>query len=420
MKSVNIIGVGMGNPDTLTLEGARLIRQADVLIGASRLVSQLGNIYGKSGVALIKADEILNFIDEFQGKNFAILMSGDTGFYSGCKRLCNLIDEKNNVNKKYEYDIICGISSLQYFAGKLKTNWDDIKCISLHGRNGNPVEDVLCNKRTFFLLDNNMTVSKVCKDLTFNGLGNLKVSIGERLSYDDEIIKNGSAKDFIDDEFDNLSVILVENPKVNISESFNVGMDDDEFIRDNVPMTKSEVRAVTMAKIAPQIGDVIWDIGAGTGSVTVELALAVCGGRVLSVESKAKGANLVEENIRKFGLQNVKVVCGMAPKVINDLIEDDPENPWAKPEKVFVGGSKGNLKEIFETVFNANPTAKITINAITMETVAEALNLMKTYELVDLDISQVSVSRTHRVGTYNMLEGLNPVFIISGRGKINE
>lgn len=425
MKKINVIGVGMGNPDTLTLEGARAIRQADVLIGAGRLVSELCKIYGKSGVAYIKAQEILDFIDEFDGENFAVLMSGDTGFYSGCKRLCKLIDERNAENNqgnqlKYQYRIIAGISSLQYFAGQLKTNWDDIKCVSLHGRTGNPVGDVLNNNRTFFLLGSNMAATEICRQLTDSGLGHLKVSIGQRLSYSDEVIETGRAEEFVDAEFDNLSVILVENPCALQRENFSSGIEDGEFIRGGIPMTKSEVRAVTLSKIAPGKDDVIWDIGAGTGSVTVELALAARRGQVLAVECKDEGVKLIEENIEKFGLQNVKVLKGIAPEVVEDFLKDSPESPWAKPDKVFIGGSRGNLEAIFERVFKANREAQITVNAITMETIAEAVNLAEKFNLEDLDICQVSVAKTHQVGSYNMLEGTNPVFIISGRGKADE
>lgn len=415
MKKIYIIGVGMGNPETLTLQGDKIIRQADVLIGASRLTREFCKRYGKSGVAYIGADEIMDFIEEFDGENFAVLMSGDTGFYSGSKRLCKLIDEKNN-HDNYECHVIAGISTLQYFAGKLKTNWDNIKCVSLHGRSGNPVGEVLENERTFFLLGSNMAAAEICKNLTENNLGNLKVYIGQRLSYDDERIEIGAAEDFIDAEFDKLSVILVENPKVVNNKGFYVGIDDKKFVRGKVPMTKSEVRAVTMSKIDPIAEDVIWDIGAGTGSITVELALAAKRGRVLAVESNEDGSELIRENVKNFGLQNVKVLHGMAPEILGE------ENNciWAKPDKVFVGGSKGNLAAIFETVFHANPEAKIVINAITMETLTEAVNLVKQYNLNDLDICQVSVNKTHQVGKYNMFEGANPVFIISGRGSVDE
>lgn len=404
MKNIKIIGVGMGNLDTLTLAGARYIRQADALVGAERLVTELAKVYGKSGESHIKPDEIIKFIEENDGENFAVLMSGDTGFYSGCKRLVKLLDER-----KYEYQIIPGISSLQYLAAKVGTNWDDVKAVSLHGRTGNPVGDVLQNKKTFFLLGSAMAATEICRELTEVGLGKLKVTIGERLSYDDEIITTGAAEKFVDGEFDKLAVILVENPDAIEHKHRFAGLEDNQFIRGKVPMTKSEIRAVTLAKIAPKVDDVIWDIGGGTGSVTVELALAASRGQIISVESKAEGVQLIRENVEKFGLQNVRIIEGLAP---NDMdVESLP-----KPDKVFIGGSRGNLESILDMVFKVNPQAKIVVNAVTIETVTAALMLAKKFDLDDLDICQVAVTKTRQVANYNMLDGANPVFIISGTG----
>lgn len=394
----------MGNPDTLTVAGARAIRRADALVGASRLVDEASKVYGKTGQAHIKPEEIVKYIDDTEGENFVVLMSGDTGFYSGCKRLCRLLDEKD-----YQYQVVPGISSLQYFAAQLGTSWDDVKTVSLHGRTGNPVGDVLENKRTFFLLGSNMAATEICTQLTWAGLGHLEVAIGERLSYENERISRGCAKDFMNKVFDKLSVILVENPEaLGLADRFS-GIADEAFIRGKVPMTKAEVRSVTLSKIGPKVDDVIWDIGGGTGSVTVELALAARRGQVVSVESNAEGVQLIKENIKNFGLQNVQVREGLAPECLD--IEALP-----KPDKVFIGGSRGNLESILEKVFLANSEAKVVINGVTMETVAAAVILAQKFGLKDLDICQVAVTKTRKVASYNMLDSANPVFIISGTG----
>ena len=415
MRNLNIIGIGMGNIDTMTITAEKKIQQADLIIGAERICQMVSQKYNKKGLNLIKPLEILEAIKNAKDENIVVIMSGDTGFYSGAKRLGKILEEEG-----YAYEVLPGISSLQYFASKLKISWNDIKPVTLHGRDENPLKSILNNEKTFFLLGNNMQASTVCKILWENNLGDLNVSIGENLSYENERILSGRAKDFVDEEFDNLSVMLVENPVTASKESFQYrGIADDQFIRGNIPMTKSEVRAVTLAKIAPKEDDIIWDIGAGTGSVTVELAMAVKKGHVVSVECKEEGVSLINENIKKFNLQNVTVLHGMAPEILEqEILKQD--SCYSRPDKVFVGGSRGNLREIFERVFEKNSKAKIVINAVTMETVADAVNLIKEFQLENVDICQINVAKTHQIGKYQMLQGASPVYIFSGQGVDHE
>ena len=406
MKNLNIIGIGMGNLNTMTIAAENTIKKADLIIGASRIVNEVCQKYHKEGIALIKADDIVSAVEETNKENIAVIMSGDTGFYSGGKRLGKALDEKG-----YKYTVIPGISSLSYFAGKLNISWNDIKAVSLHGRTEDPLKYAINYEKTFFLLGNNMPAKEVCRILKENNLGKVSVTIGENLSYENEKIIKGAAEDFINSDFDNLSVMLVENPKANLRKDFSYrGISDYEFIRGNIPMTKSEVRAISISKLAPEKEDIIWDIGAGTGSVTVELAMAAKYGKVLAFECKEEATDLIKVNAEKFGLENIKVYKGVAPEILEE------EKCLPAPDKVFIGGNRGNLREIFKEIFKRNPEALVVINAVTMETVAEAFSLIKEFNLKDIDICQVTVAKTKRVASYNMFQGASPVFIIKGRG----
>jgi cobalt-precorrin-6B (C15)-methyltransferase len=183
------------------------------------------------------------------------------------------------------------------------------------------------------------------------------------------------------------------------------GIPDDYFLRGEVPMTKEEVRAITISKLRLNRDSIVCDIGAGTGSLTIEAGLVAKKGEVWAVEKNSEGVELIKENKDSFGLDNVKVISGEAPTVLVDLPALD---------RVIIGGSGGNLAEILEIVDQklvAN--GRIVINAITLETLLEAKEGLKDLDY-DLDIVTVNIARTEEVGSYHMLKGQNPVYIISG------
>lgn len=403
MKKISIVGIGMGNPDTLTLAGVNRIKESDFVIGAKRITQSVSEYINGDVENCVLSDEIAKAVEQRSAEEkITVLMSGDTGFYSGTKKLIEIFKEKG-----ISYDILPGISSLQYFAAKTGINWDDVKTVSLHGRDENPVSTVLTHLKTFFLLDGNMTAQKVCDCLYKAGLGNLNVIIGERLSYHDEKITYGEAQKLKDEKFEPLGVIMVLNPQARRLKVVTHGISDDNFIRGKVPMTKEEVRTVSISKLGVGKRDVVYDIGAGTGSVSVELARQVFEGRVYAVETNQEALQLVKENTEKFLLQNIEIVQGAAPEALKDL---------PAPHKVFIGGSKGNMEEIIKVVSEKNPKVKVVINAIALETLSTSLEVLKKYNFTDIQVVQMSVAKAEKVGPYNMMKGQNPVFIISGQG----
>ena len=172
-------------------------------------------------------------------------------------------------------------------------------------------------------------------------------------------------------------------------------------------MTKCEVRSISLSKLRLTCDAVVWDVGAGTGSVSVEAALQAADGEVYAIEKKEEAVKLLKENKRKFGADNLTVVQGFAPEALLEL---------PVPSHAFIGGSSGNLKEILEILLARNPGVRIVINAIALETVAEAVECLKTLPVCDTDIVSVSVGKAKEVGSYHMMMGQNPVYIISCTG----
>ena len=246
----------------------------------------------------------------------------------------------------------------------------------------------------------------LCEELLEYGLPEVTLYVGERLHYPDERITKGSPAELKGKTFDGLCVALIENPGYH--DGVRSCIPDEEFLRGSAPMTKSEVRSLSVAKLGLSRDSVAWDVGAGTGSVTIEMALAASEGQVFAVEKKPEAAALIRENCRRFGTPNVQVTEGTAPEALKDL---------PAPTHVFIGGSSGNLREILELLLEKNPKVRLVINAITLETVSEANACLKELPFTDVEITQIQTAKSKKVGSYQMMLGQNPVYIFACTGK---
>ena len=184
------------------------------------------------------------------------------------------------------------------------------------------------------------------------------------------------------------------------------GIPDEEFIRGDIPMTREEIRAVVLSRLRLGKDHDLCDIGAGTGSVTVEAALKSPAGSIYAVEKRAEGLELIEENLQKFDCDNVKLIAGEAPEALNDLPRFD---------RVFIGGSGGRLPEILDFLeIGLKPEGRIVLNAITMNTLTSAYQEFRKRGY-KTGVIQVSCTRTKSVKEYDMFDSSVPVFIITAR-----
>ena len=392
MKRVIIAGVGPGSKSCLTEEVKEAIDNSEVLIGSKRLIEEYTD---KKTFYAVTAKDIIDIIDNENANNYVVLMSGDTGFYSGAKKLAEALAGK------YEYSIMAGVSSVIYLAAKIGKSWENAAFVSLHGKKQSYIPVVLQNELTYFLTQGN--VSQICQELYRAGLGQAHIWIGENLSYDNEKITNGNVSEFTEYISEGLTVLAVYNEH---SRTFSItGIADSSFIRSDVPMTKREIRASVVSRMAVSKNSCVYDIGAGTGSVTVELALHALYGTVYAVERTEEGCNLIAKNAEKFGLNNIEIIHG------NAVIDSLPV-----PDKVFIGGSGGELEYIFSSILKKNPYVHIVVTAVTLETLNDTISLMEKDGMNVLDIVQIAVTEVKKRGRYHMMSANNPVFIIEGRG----
>ncbi len=330
----------------------------------------------------------------------AVLLSGDIGFYSGAKRLYEALE-----GCSCQVRSICGISSVVYFCGKLRMAWEDVCLRSAHGRKVNLTGAVRTHEKTFSILSGADSVGKLCKELQEYGLAHTRVYIGERLGYPDERISSGSPKEMEGGTYDGLCVALIENPRY--FGGVECCVEDERFLRGKAPMTKSEIRSLSVAKLHLTRDAVIYDVGAGTGSVSVEMALQAPEGSVFAVERKEEACQLIEENKRLFGTPNIQVVRGLAPEALHGL---------PAPTHAFIGGSAGNLKEIMECLLDKNPRIRMVINTVTLETIGEVMDCLNMLPVTEEEILSVSIAKAKGLGNYHLMMGQNPIYIITCRG----
>lgn len=400
-QKISLVGIGMGAEKTLTLEGKKALNEAELLIGAKRMTEAVQKP-GQMVLHEYRSEKIVEYIREHpKYRTVAIALSGDVGFYSGAKKLIDQLD--GNV------EVICGISSVVYFMSKIGLSWDDAKIVSAHGRNCNLISLIRHNPKVFSILGTEDGVAVLASRLVYYGMGDVTLYVGENLSYENEKIFYDKAANLTEYRGDALSVVTACNEKATPMSAVH-GISDGEFLRGKAPMTKEEVRTVSLSKLRLSEDSVCYDVGAGTGSVSVEMALRAWMGQVYAIEKKEDALALLKENKKKFAVDNLAIIPGVAPEAMTEL---------PAPTHAFIGGSSGNMQDIINLLLEKNPKVRIVINCITLETVTEAMNAIRDFGLEDVDIVQLAAARSKSIGRYHMMMGENPIYIIScsGRGE---
>ena len=395
-RRITLLGIGMGAMEQLTYEGIQACQEADVIIGAKRMLAALAS-FEKPVFESWKSEEILSFIHRHpEYHRVVIALSGDIGFFSGAKKLLEGMETDR-------VELICGIPSVAYFCSRLKMPWEDVYLLSLHGRGANLAAAIRGHRKVFSLVGGGDSLRDVCRQLTDFGLGGVRLWIGQDLSYPEEKIWEGTVESLQDTEPGSLCVVLFENPE---AEHLVVthGIPDEAFIRDSVPMTKEEIREISVSKLHLTRDAVVYDIGAGTGSISVEAARQAPEGLVLAVEKKPQAVELINRNARRFGVTNLEVIAGEAPEALSDL---------PVPTHAFIGGTCGRFAEICDLLRMKNPRIRIVVNAVSLETISAVTSYLKEHTPLHLDVVQIAAAKAKQLGEFHLLTGMNPVMIAS-------
>lgn len=410
MRKVTIIGAGPGNPDLLSRAALDAIDIADVVIGAHRALVGIDVPPDVVRCELVKtADIIAALTDAALWQRAVVVMTGDVGLFSGARRLVEALSGDARVDVR----IIPGISSASYLAARLARPWQDWRFASAHGVTCDIVAEAERTGELFLVTSGGEDPSRLSGELVQAGFGDARVTVAERLSYPDERITCATASEIAGQTFDDLNVMLIEfaggagSPANSRWPYASSGIPDELFIRGDVPMTKQEVRAVALAKLRLTATDTVWDVGAGTGSVSIEAALVARAGSVWAVERNVAGVQLIRENADAFGCGNVHAVPGVAPEALAKL---------PVPDAVFVGGSAGELPSIVEAALEKNSQVRLCVPCVTVETLTEACALLSGSRFKGFEACQVSAARAETVGSHHLMKAQNPVFLVSARG----
>lgn len=407
---VYLIGIGMGGEDQLTGQAMDCLEAAQVITGADRMLESVAPYTdGKRVFAAYKPSEMVQWLGSFKWEEAALVLSGDTGFYSGAEAAA-----KAFIREGWDVEYIPGVSSLSYFCARLGKSWQNVHPVSNHGRDCDVVANIRNYKSCFILLGGQGSVPSLCRQLVSSDMSHVTIWAGENFSYEDERITWAMtpAELLMEDEhrpFGNLACVLVENKEALEGQLYPAkGPCDSDFIRGQVPMTKSEVRRLSLEKLRIGDGAICYDIGAGTGSVAVEMGTEIRrrggNGQVYAIERDREALQLIRSNCQKFhgGWDGFSIVEGEAPEVLEEL---------PVPTHVFIGGSGGRMKEIIGFLLETNSQVRIVANAITLETVGELLECMKEFGFQDVELIQVWAAPVETVGNYHMPKAQNPVYV---------
>lgn len=408
-----LAGIGMGSKDGQTQEVQHVIETADILLGAERMIEGYSAKIEKRPYYM--AEQILPYLEQLQKNGFTaqkdplrvtVLFSGDTGFYSGCRKLYVALQETIAAGAlNAGVRILPGISSVVSLAARVGESYEDAAILSMHGKKLNRLSaTVESHEKVFLLTSGSEDIRKIGRLLAEAGLTDCEVTVGYQLSYPEESIQILTPEQCEEITGEGLYTCLIRNPHWQ-PERLTHGRADICFLRDaKTPMTKEEVREVSICKLHLTQNAVVYDIGSGTGSVAIEIAGVPGGVQVYAIERKPEAVELLRKNQEQFHMDNIQIIEAPAPEGLEEL---------PVPTHAFIGGSGGRLLDILQVLYRKNPHMRIVINAISMETIAELKEVLDTFPVEEEEILQMQVSRVKKLGGYHLPQAENPVWICS-------
>ncbi|MCI3923214.1 precorrin-6y C5,15-methyltransferase (decarboxylating) subunit CbiE [Paenibacillus sp. TRM 82003] len=404
---VHIVGVGDDGAFGWSPEAASFVAQADVLVGGERQQAFVSSFAGERIVLKSGLTEVVGKIEALRGaKRVTVLASGDPLFFGIASYLAKKLGRE-------AVRIHPHISSLQLAFAEMGESWQDAKLESVHGR---PLQGLAQridgHAKIALLTDGKNTPAAIADYLLTFGMTEYEAFVGERLGGPEQRCGWWTLADLADATFDPLSIVVLLRRGDAPPRRDGFGFDDEAFDQrkpEKGLITKKEVRVISLSELRLREDSVVWDIGAGSGSVAVECARLAPKGRVFAIEKNEADMDNIERNRLKFRA-DFTAIRAKAPEGLETLPD---------PDAVFIGGSGGELRELLrQCCARLRPDGRIVVNAATIETLAETCKGLKE-EGFEPSVTLVSVSRSKPILDMTRFEALNPIYVIAGERAID-
>ena len=406
-EKVHIIGIGDDGPEGLTSVAKALIDQADVLLAAERSVGTFASSKSQQVEMGVDLDTLVERIEEFGNSKVVILATGDPLFFGTARYLCDRLG-------KDRFEVVPNVSTMQMAFARVKESWDEAYLTNLANQSlDRAIERIRISEKIGLFTTEEAPPAVVAAALLKEQVDYFTVYVCENLGSPDERVTQGELADVAGQEFASLNVmILVRKPDMPDRPTKMVGRrlfgnPDDAFLQSTPKrglLTPTEVRAIGLAELDIGSGSVVWDVGAGSGSVAIEAAQIARDGRVYAIEVEAEDYQLIRENSERFGLTNLTPILGQAPEAWSDLPD---------PDAIFVGGTGRDVGNIVETAFERlRSGGRVVANVTSLENVAAVSDVLRR-RTGDANVRMVSISRGIQQLERIRLESLPPTFLIS-------
>lgn len=404
-RPVTLIGVNDDGCLSLTSRAMGAVARAQVLVGGERHLAFFPDFRGERVVIKGGLSAVLERVHQAAQENHVcVLASGDPLFFGIGQTLINKVGADS-------VDVLPQPSSIQFAFARAGLKWDDATIVSLHGKSRQGLLTRLRHaQKVAVLTDNINTPQTIAQHMLAHGVDNWQAWVCENLCGANERVRTFAVQALANlTDVSPLNVLLLQRRDPTWrAPALMPFLHEDAFAK-RMPkkglITKREVRLLSLASLHIRPDSVVWDIGAGSGSVAIEAAFLAPRGQVFAIEVDPEGVAMCEDNIKAHQVDNIAVVHGRAPDACDAL---------PNPDAVFVGGSKGSMRGILEMALaRLQPGGRLVVNAITVDNVAEAYTVLR--EKVDsrqaenLDITQLQIARGMPLAHYMRYEALNPI-----------
>jgi precorrin-6Y C5,15-methyltransferase (decarboxylating) len=399
MKNIYVIGAGVAGQEGFSRRVLELIGRAEILLGGERQLELFPDFPGEKVTIGSNLGEVVERLKKNE-RRAVVLASGDPLFFGIGRYLLRNLPEA-------ELEFVPNVSSVQYAFAKIKEPWDDAVFVSAHGRGlKGAVDRIVANDKAAVLTDEENTPKAIAAELIERGRDGYAAWLCENLGTSQERITATDVKGLLEIEAAPLNVLILIKEYETGGDEYvpTLGIPDEEFASIKKLITKEEIRVVTLAKLKLRHDMCLWDLGAGSGSVSIEADHLLPNGRIFAVERNPQCIEFIKENLNKFNARHVTLVEGEAPECLETLPD---------PDRVFIGGSGGNLWKILEAVDLRLPAeGRVVINAVTLDTLTAATEYFDNAGY-QVEVTTVNIARTRPLTDYKMFEAYNPVYIIA-------